>query len=154
MSFDEGIEVKTCLLNHPGGSIGYRFDHDGNSVCYISDIEHSEPWPDPGLKTFIRDADLVIYDGMFSNEEYTRCQGWGHSTWQKGVELALAADVKALAIFHLFPGHDDITLRAWEAQMRQIDAHRLYRWERQSIAFPSGGGEAVADRSLAAKVAT
>ena len=75
----------------------------GRSICYISDIEHSDPWPDPGLVDFVRDADLMIYDGMFSDAEYTRCQGWGHSTWHKGVELAKAADVEALAIFHIYP---------------------------------------------------
>ena len=101
--FADGTEVKTHLLNHPGGSTGYRFSHGGRSLCYISDIEHTDPWPDPGLTEFVRDADLMIYDGMFSDAEYTRCQGWGHSTWHKGVELALKAGVKALAIFHHLP---------------------------------------------------
>ena len=81
--------------NHPGGATGYRFAHGGRSVCYISDIEHSEPWPDPGLSSASsRGADLVIYDGMFSEAEYPTLPGWGHSTWQKGVELCQAADVE------------------------------------------------------------
>ncbi len=96
-------------------------------VCYISDIEHTEPWPDPALTRFVRDADLMIYDGMFSDAEYTRCQGWGHSTWHKGVELAKAAGVKSLAIFHIFPGHDDAFLCTAEAEMQTRDAHRLRR---------------------------
>ena len=60
----------------------------------------------------------MIYDGMFSEEEYPRCRGWGHSTWAKGVALAKAAGVKALAIFHLHPAHDDASLRAAEAEIK------------------------------------
>ncbi len=64
---------------------------------------------------------------MFSEAEYDRCQGWGHSTWQKGVELCQAANVKALAIFHLFPGHDDVYLRGVEAEMQRLMPTRFRR---------------------------
>lgn len=110
-----GLAVKTHPLHHPGGATGFRFDHRGRSVCYISDIEHTAPWPPPDLVRFIEGTDLVIYDGMFSEAEYCTCVGWGHSTWQKGVALALAAGAKALAIFHLHPSHDDDHLRLVEA---------------------------------------
>jgi phosphoribosyl 1,2-cyclic phosphodiesterase len=110
-----GLAVKTQPLHHPGGATGFRFDHRGRSVCYISDIEHTAPWPPPDLVRFIEGTDLVIYDGMFSEAEYCTCVGWGHSTWQKGVSLAKAAGAKALAIFHLHPSHDDDHLRLVEA---------------------------------------
>ena len=61
----------------------------------------------------------MLYDGMFSEAEYASCKGWGHSTWQKGVEVCQAADVKALAIFHLYPGHSDTVLKAIEAEMQR-----------------------------------
>jgi phosphoribosyl 1,2-cyclic phosphodiesterase len=114
----DGLTVKTHLLQHPGGSTGYRFDHGGRAICYISDIEHSHPWPSPDLIAFVEGADLVVYDGMFSEEEYCSCVGWGHSTWQKGVALAKAADVKSLAVFHLHPAHDDEHLRHVEAALK------------------------------------
>jgi phosphoribosyl 1,2-cyclic phosphodiesterase len=116
----DGLEIKTVPLNHPGGATGYRFDHAGHAVCYISDIEHEEPWPPPALTAFVAGADLVIYDGMFSETEYLRCRGWGHSTWQKGVALCEAASVASLAVFHLHPQHDDAYLRQLEAE---IGAH-------------------------------
>jgi phosphoribosyl 1,2-cyclic phosphodiesterase len=118
LRFRDGCCVDTHPLNHPDGATGYRFSHRGRVFCYVSDIEHSDPWPPPSLADFIREADLIIYDGMFSEAEYTRCRGWGHSTWQKGVELCEAAKVKSLAIFHLYPQHDDEYLRAVEAEMQ------------------------------------
>lgn len=116
--FDDGTRVRTIPLNHPGGATGYRFDCGGHAVCYISDIEHTCPWPPRDLKEFVEGADLVIYDGMFSETEYLCCQGWGHSTWQKGVDLAEAGHVKNLAVFHLHPLHDDRHLDKVEAEIR------------------------------------
>jgi phosphoribosyl 1,2-cyclic phosphodiesterase len=144
------VRVRTILLNHPGGATGYRFDHGGRSVCYISDLEHSDPWPDPGLVAFVTGADLVIYDGMFTESEYSYCRGWGHSTWQKGVDLCRAANAHALAIFHLYPGHDDDYLRILEAQLKSIMPTAFVARERQTIAFDPY--PAVAEMEKPAKV--
>jgi phosphoribosyl 1,2-cyclic phosphodiesterase len=112
----DGATVATCTLDHPSGSTGYRFDHGGRSVCYVSDVEHHEPWPSPDLVRFIQGADLVIYDAMFSQVQYPACRGWGHSTWEAGVALCRAGEAGAMAIFHLHPTHDDAYLRGVEAQ--------------------------------------
>ena len=153
LSFPDGATVETHPLNHPGGATGYRFRYGGRSACYISDIEHSDPWPDPALAAFVRGADLMIYDGMFSETEYPSCRGWGHSTWQKGVELCRAADVKALGIFHLYPGHDDAYLRAAEAEMRAVMPTAFIARERQLMTYePVATQETVAVRSGAVKV--
>lgn len=131
--FADGIQVDTILLNHPQGSTGYRFTHEGRRLCIISDIEHTDPWPDPALMDFVRGADLMVYDGMFTEGEYPCCRGWGHSTWQKGVELAQAAGVKALAIMHLHPAHTDAMLRRVEADMQAAMPTAFIARERQRI---------------------
>ncbi len=118
LTFADGATARTIPLNHPGGATGYRFDFGGRAVCYISDIEHTDPWPPDDLREFVTGADLIIFDGMFSETEYIRCQGWGHSTWQKGVALAQAAAVEGLAIFHLHPQHDDAYLHKVEDEVR------------------------------------
>ncbi len=152
LTFEDGTRVETHSLNHPGGATGYRFSHRGRRVCYISDVEHSEPWPDPDLARFVRDADLMIFDGMFSETEYPSCRGWGHSTWQKGVDLAKAAGVKALAIFHLYPGHDDAFLRAMEADLKAVMPTAFMARERQSLVLGPADGPAIADQPKAVKV--
>jgi phosphoribosyl 1,2-cyclic phosphodiesterase len=152
LTFEDGAVVQTHSLNHPGGATGYRFSHGGRSVCYISDLEHSEPWPDPDLMAFVRNTDLMIYDGMFSENEYPNCRGWGHSTWHKGVELAQAAGVKALAIFHLYPGHDDASIKAAEAEMQVLMPTAFVARERQSVSLAPVLGGAIAERPKAVKV--
>ncbi|MDB5510890.1 MAG: fold metallo-hydrolase [Enterovirga sp.] len=136
LELGNGLTVPTVPLNHPGGATGYRFNHRGRSVCYISDIEHSEPWPPPDLSAFVKDADLVIYDGMFSETEYLRCQGWGHSTWEKGVALCEAAGARGLAIFHLHPQHDDSYLLGVEAAIKARMPGAFLAREGQELTFP------------------
>lgn len=135
LRFADGRMVETHPLQHPNGATGYRIRHRGRSVCYISDIEHSDRWPSADLVRFVEGADLVIYDGMFSEDEYPRCRGWGHSTWQKGVELCRAADAKALAIFHLHPAHDDDFLRAQEARLKATMPSAFVAREGEALSF-------------------
>ena len=135
LRFAGGHVVATHPLNHPDGATGYRFDHRGRRVCYISDIEHSRPWPPAGLARFVENADLMIYDGMFTEAEYPVCKGWGHSTWEKGIELAQAAGVRALAIIHVHPHHDDDQLRRIEADMQAVMPSAFIARERQALAL-------------------
>lgn len=129
----DGLEIGTILLNHPQGATGFRFEHGGRSFCYISDLEHSEPWPDAALQRFVAGADLIVYDGMFLENDFPRCAGWGHSTWQKGVELCRAADVKSLAIVHLYPQQMDERLRTMELQLQAEMPTAYIARERQLV---------------------
>ncbi len=101
------VRVRTIGLNHPDGSVGYRVEFAGRSFCYLTDTEHVPGAPDRKLLAFMKDADVVVYDSMYTDEEYPRYAGWGHSTWEEGLRLSKAAGVKRLAIFHHDPEHDD-----------------------------------------------
>ena len=114
MSFQSGqhltcgsLAMRTAPLNHPNGACGYRVEHDGKAICYITDTEHREGGVDPVIVDLCRDADVMVYDSSYTDAEYPRYRGWGHSTWQEGVRVAEAANVGTLAIFHHDPSHDD-----------------------------------------------
>ncbi|MEH3148496.1 MAG: MBL fold metallo-hydrolase [Methylobacterium frigidaeris] len=137
LTFEDGMQVDTIPLQHPQGATGFRFRHGGRTVCYISDLEHTEPWPEPDLLRFVEGADLIIYDGMFTQGEYPACRGWGHSTWEKGVELCRAAGVGQLAIVHLYPQHTDAMLLGLEKQMQAVMPTAFIARERQQIVLPA-----------------
>jgi len=101
------ISMKTGPLNHPNGATGYRIEHGGKSICYITDTEHRANQRDRNIVELCRGADIMIYDSSYTDEEYPRYRGWGHSTWQEGVRVADAAGVGTLVIFHHDPSHDD-----------------------------------------------
>jgi phosphoribosyl 1,2-cyclic phosphodiesterase len=103
----EGVTIRTAPLNHPNRATGYRVEFDGRSVCCVTDTEHFEDGPDRNILSLIDDADIVIYDATYTDAEYPRFKGFGHSTWQEGVRLTDAAGAKTLVIFHHEPSHDD-----------------------------------------------
>ncbi len=102
-----GVVVRTAPLNHPNRATGYRIECGGKSLCYVTDTEHPAAGRDPNVVELCRDADVMIYDSSFTDEEYPKFRGWGHSTWQEGVRVADAANVGRLVVFHHDPNHHD-----------------------------------------------
>jgi phosphoribosyl 1,2-cyclic phosphodiesterase len=101
------VQMRTAPLNHPNGATGYRIEHGGKAICYITDTEHRPGNIDTTIVELCRGADVMIYDSSYTDEEYADYKGWGHSTWQEGVRIANAAGVGTLAIFHHDPSHSD-----------------------------------------------
>jgi phosphoribosyl 1,2-cyclic phosphodiesterase len=103
----QGVRVRTAALNHPDGATGYRVEYNGRSMCYVSDTEHVPGSLDRNILGLIAGADLVIYDCMYTDDEYRRYVGWGHSTWQEGIRLCKEARARRMVVFHHDPDHDD-----------------------------------------------
>jgi len=121
-----GWSVRGCALNHPGGSVGYRVEHDGLSACYLTD---TAPFARPGegvaageaptvserrVLDLIQGADVVVYDTMFSVDEYLERMSWGHSYPEYALSLCEAAGVGELVLFHHRPEATDEDLDAQE----------------------------------------
>ncbi len=119
-----GATVSNTFLNHPGGIIAYRVDYQGQSVVFATDTEHYSCL-DQKLVTLARGADVLIYDAMYTPDEYSGQggmmprTGWGHSTWEEGVKVARAAGVRSLVLTHHDPDHDDAFVREIEATARE-----------------------------------
>ncbi|MBF8983146.1 MBL fold metallo-hydrolase [Lutibacter sp. B2] len=116
---DDDLTVKTLRLNHPNDSLGFRIAFKDKSCCYITDIEHSQSMEE-ALIPFIENTDVLIYDANFTEQEYIHKKGWGHSTWQKAVELAKKACVKKLILFHHDTYRCDEELEAIEVKAKEI----------------------------------
>jgi phosphoribosyl 1,2-cyclic phosphodiesterase len=113
----DGYEVAAIPVRHPGGALGYRFTDPGSiagSFVYISDNELGDGgdydsragWRDR-LVEFVRGARLLVHDATYTAAEYARHRGWGHSTCDDAVALALDAEVDELVLFHHKPERTD-----------------------------------------------
>lgn len=128
------VNVGCARLNHPYIATAYRLSVDGASVAYVSDtapfadilFEHefiAEP-PSPGEKLPRADeeklrtmraglvrlcegADLVVYDTMFTADDYRKMPHFGHSRPSDALEICKEAGVKTLALFHHAPERSD-----------------------------------------------
>lgn len=104
-----GIKVRTAPLDHPNGSTGYRLEHGGRALCYVSGTQHRPGRPNQDILGLIAKADVVIYDSFYADAEYA-ANGGGHSTWQEGLRLCRAAGARQLIAFEHNPEHDDAYL--------------------------------------------
>lgn len=110
------VTVRTQPLNHPNGATGYRIEYGGRAACYVTDTEHVPGRPDENILKLIAGADLVIYDSTYTEAEFPRRRGWGHSTWNEGMRLCRLAGARHLAIFHHEPDHEDDFMDALAAE--------------------------------------
>jgi phosphoribosyl 1,2-cyclic phosphodiesterase len=101
-----GVTLRTAPLNHPGGATGYRIEYNGRALAYLTDFETGDGI-DPRLLELAKGAALVIVDATYTDDELPSHVGWGHSSWQQGVQLANAAGAGRLCLFHHDPDHDD-----------------------------------------------
>ncbi len=115
----DDVTLRTAPLNHPNGATGYRVDFAGKAVCYVTDTEHYPDRLDAEILALIHGADLVIYDTMFTDAEYPRHAGWGHSTWQEGIKLVEAAGAGQLVLFHHAPDRTDDALDQLAEEVEQ-----------------------------------
>ena len=116
----DGILVRTVLLNHPGGATGYRIEYDGRSICYITDMEHTPGVTGPGLVEFVAGAGIVVYDASYSDDDFERFAGFGHSTWQEGARLCTSAGAGLYAAFHHMSMNDDRALATIEENLKSL----------------------------------
>lgn len=119
-----GLEVLPKLQVHAGDSYGYRFTRGNKAFVYSTDSEHKldDPELTDGFIDFFRDADLVVFDAMYSFADAISVkEDWGHSSNVVGVELCQLANAKRLALFHHEPIHDDQRLANIEAETRRFE---------------------------------
>jgi phosphoribosyl 1,2-cyclic phosphodiesterase len=111
------IAITVAKLNHPDPVYGFRLEHGGHAIVYATDTEHFS-CVDPTLEKLAAGADILVYDAQYTPAEYPTKVGWGHSTWAAGTELARAAGVRQLVLFHHDPARTDAQLAQLEADAR------------------------------------
>jgi len=119
-----GLAVTAKKQRHAGDSYGWRFERDGRAVVYTTDSEHAigDEAEHDAFVDFFRDADLVIFDAMYSLADAISVKAdWGHSSNIVGVELCQRAGVRHLCLFHHEPAHDDAQIARTLAETRRFE---------------------------------
>jgi phosphoribosyl 1,2-cyclic phosphodiesterase len=117
-----GATVTGKAQRHGGESYGYRVERNGKSIVYTTDSEHKmeDVRAVEQFVAFLRGADLVIFDAMYSlADAMSLKEDWGHSSNVIGVELCQMAEAKRLCLFHHEPVFDDARIqRVFEETLR------------------------------------
>ena len=135
------VRVQAMFLNHPGVCVGYRLFTSAGSIVYMPDHEpfqrmRAAPAVKEGTQRqetlkyaseqdqktieFIQDAEALIIDSQYDDDEYRTHVGWGHGCVDDVVSLALFAKVKQLFLFHHDPDHTDAQITKMQEWAREI----------------------------------
>lgn len=117
-------------VTHRGPTLGFRItDGTGDSattLAYIPDHEPALGAPLEGLEPewisgfdLAKDADLLIHDCQYTDEEYPSHVGWGHSRITDTLTFARRVEAKRLLLFHHDPLHSDEFLDEAHATARE-----------------------------------
>ncbi|MEZ5936362.1 MAG: MBL fold metallo-hydrolase [Alphaproteobacteria bacterium] len=112
------FSIQTSLVCHPDPTLGYRITLGDRALTYIPDHEPAlclvdGAWPEHSWISghdLALDADLLLHDAQYSDEEYARSVGFGHCSYRHAFAFAALAHVRELVPFHHDPAHDDQTL--------------------------------------------
>ena len=100
----KSLRVTPILLSHPNQGIGYKFVEDDKSFVFLTDNEltfkHAGGLDYQDYLHFSSNADLLMHDAEFTEEEYKTTKAWGHSVYTDALKLALEAQAKKFGLFH------------------------------------------------------
>jgi phosphoribosyl 1,2-cyclic phosphodiesterase len=131
------VKVTCHPVAHPGGCMAYRIDliDKACSIIYLTDYEHDTERASvcEELAEFCKDVSLLIYDANYDQQQLSVCKGFGHSTWQAGVELALGSNAQQVAFFHHGQRCSDDLIHAREAIAKQAFPASFFARQGQSV---------------------
>lgn len=112
---EDGVKVILIPSNHPNEASILRIETEEGILCMMADYEHG----DEPAEEYLKDCTTLIFDGMFTEEEFESHKGWGHSCWSEGCRLAEKYHIPHLIITHHDPRKTDEELRLIEIEARK-----------------------------------
>lgn len=100
------VIVNSISLTHPGGAIGYSFTTGSKKIVIALDNEFGSD-QERDLLAFCKNADILIWDGMYTDAEIANKKGWGHSSIEQAIYFTKKSDVKKTVICHHAPTRSD-----------------------------------------------
>ncbi len=115
------IKVDTFKINPVTEAMGYRLTWQDQTLVYATDTPTH--CADLEFLKFVDQADILIYDGTYSDLTYLRHGATGSDTglapWELGIEIAKKANIKELVMLHHSPMQNDEALDQLQCDMRE-----------------------------------
>ncbi len=102
------MTVDSKELYHPGAAYSYRITENEKTLVYATDGEYKVEWENvQQYHSYYQNADVLIFDAMYTAGEAIDREDWGHSTSFIGADIASITGIKKLVLFHHYPARDD-----------------------------------------------
>jgi len=150
----DGYKIKTEKLNHPVFCLAYKIFYNDKIIIYGGDhepfrniyrddkkaasdmgfdedylIEYDKLVNEQNAKIyeFCENADIVIWDSQYSEEEYKTKIGWGHSYYEANIKMAEISKIKHIVFNHHDPASSDEKLSALEEKYSKIAEQKGFK---------------------------
>jgi hypothetical protein len=137
---DAPLEIGGCRVSweytvHPSPTVGYQVEIKGRRLAWVPDNEFLKGYLGPpdalslteervaahaGLIDFLGGVDLLVHEAQYTNEEYPKKIGWGHTSLSNACLLAKLCAAKKWLVTHHDPTHDDAFLGRKLTLTRQL----------------------------------
>lgn len=98
---------------HPGQTLCFKINTPTTKIGYVTDNEINLK-EQKSFINFHKEVDLFIHEAQYSQSEYEKRIGWGHSSLASVLELIEHVRPKKWLVTHHDPRHTDDDLRALE----------------------------------------
>ena len=97
------FEINSIKLNHPNGSYAFKIldKKSSKSIVYATDGQYEVNTDLERFHKFYKDADVLIFDAQYTDEELLGKLDYGHSSASIGIDIARVANVKKIYLFHM-----------------------------------------------------
>lgn len=133
-----GFKIEALWTNHPCYTLSYKVTLKNKKIVYLTD---HEPYLNRLHKTnpqlanyndnaallharlvdYISNSEVLIIDAEYTKKEYeTKFTGWGHSSINDAIQLAIDANVKKLVIHHHNQERTDTQLNSMQEQVSAL----------------------------------
>ena len=140
--------IDTCRINHPVACLAYKLEYQDKIFIYggdhepfrniyrdsqsldefdedfLNELDLNAKEQNQKIIDFCKNADIVSWDGQYSDTEYESKKNWGHSSHSADIKLAEHASIKHLLITHHDPMSTDEILKEYENDANKIAQHK------------------------------
>ncbi len=129
------IHVETHYAFHPGPTLCFKIKVGDKTIGFVTDNEFLQGCTLPLLEMekeedllipylslieFLKGCDTLVHEAQYSEEEYAKRVGWGHSSINNASILIKKAEIKHWIVVHHDPRKTDEALRAKQIKHEEI----------------------------------
>lgn len=123
----DSLEIGDCRVSweytlHPSPTVGYKVEMGGRSLAYVPDNEFLKGYLESPAEVsrdsqllaihsrlieFLSGVDVLIHEAQYTNEEYLKKIGWGHTSLSNACALIRHTGARKWIVIHHDPVHDD-----------------------------------------------
>ena len=131
-----GVTVEIMEGVHPNGVRFFRLNDGHETLVYMTDCTITEGVREAMLD-FAKDADILLIDGQYTDEEFASKQNFGHNSRSEAVRFARDCGARALHIIHHDPSATDRELAAADKKLQAENPNYVFGKELGGVSAQS-----------------